>query len=87
MYSSVLKFLFDGLKLLFQDQPAGNTVAISTANYDDTLIGWAANANTPDNLTTDFGDSTYTGTSGTLASSSRATLIQKGWTIVDGGTA
>ena len=77
----------NGIKLLLQDQPASNLTKISTANYDDTLIGWAANANTPDNLTTDFGDSTYTGTSGTLASSSRATLIQKGWTIVDGGTA
>lgn len=77
----------NGLKLLFQDQPASNTVAISTANYDATLIGWAANANTPDNLTTDFGDAKYTGTAGTLASSSRSTLITKGWTIVDGGTA
>ena len=77
----------NGIKLLLQDQPASNNTKISTANYDDTLIGWAANANTPDNLTTDFGDSKYTGTSGTLASSSRATLIAKGWTIVDGGTA
>ena len=80
----------NGLKLLFQDQPASNTVAISTANYDATLIGWAANANTPDDLTVDFGDAKYTetnpdGSINTLVSSSRSTLEQKGWTITDGG--
>jgi len=77
----------NGIKLLLQDQPASNNTKISTANYDATLIGWAAKANTPDNLTTDFGDSQYTGIPGSLASSSRATLIQKGWSITDGGTA
>lgn len=75
------------VKFIFRNQTGGGTTGISTANYDATLIGWAANPNTPDTLTTDFGGSTYTGTSGTLASSSRATLIGKGWTITDGGTA
>ena len=75
------------IKFIFRNQTGAGTTGISTANYDDTLIGWAANPNTPDSLTTDFGGSTYTGTLGTLASSSRATLIQKGWTITDGGTA
>ena len=75
------------IKFIFRNTTGAGTTGISTANYDATLIGWAANPNTPDTLTTDFGGSTYTGTSGTLASSSRATLIQKGWTITDGGTA
>jgi len=72
---------------LLRNADGGPGPALSTANYDATLIGWAANPNTPDSLTTDFGGSTYTGTLGTLASSSRSTLIQKGWTISDGGTA
>jgi len=75
------------VKFIFRNTTGAGTTGISTANYDATLIGWAANPNTPDTLTTDFGGSTYTGTSGTLASSSRATLIGKGWTIADGGTA
>ena len=75
------------LKNTWADQPGSKVVGISTANYDDTLIKWAAAAGTPNSLTTDFGDAKYTGTLGTLASSSRATLIQKGWTITDGGTA
>jgi len=75
------------VKFIFRNTTGAGTTGISTANYDATLIGWAANTGTPDTLTTDFGGSTYTGTSGTLASSSRATLIQKGWTITDGGTA
>ena len=75
------------IKFIFGNQTGAGTTGISTANYDATLIGWAANPNTPDTLTTDFGGSKYTGTSGTLASSSRATLIGKGWTISDGGTA
>ena len=65
----------------------GATVALSTANYDATLIGWAANSNTPDgSYTVDFGSSKYTKTN-TLVSSSRSTLEQKGWTITNGGEA
>ena len=75
------------IKFIFRNQTGGGTTGISTANYDATLIGWAANPNTPDTLTTDFGGSKYTGIPGSLASSSRSTLEQKGWTITDGGTA
>ena len=74
------------IKFIFRNQTGGGTTGISTANYDATLIGWAANPNTPDSLTTDFGGSKYTETN-TLVSSSRSTLEQKGWTITDGGTA
>ena len=73
-----------GLKNLFTDQPGSKVVGISTANYDATLIGWAANPLTPNNLNPDMGDSKYTETN-TLVSSSRSSLLQRGWTITDGG--
>ena len=74
-------------------ETGGANVAISTANYDATLIGWAANTNTPTGAySVDFGSAKYTetnpdGSINTLVSSSRSTLEQKGWTITDGGTA
>ena len=69
-------------------ETGGATVAISTANYDATLIGWASSSNTPTGAySVDFGSAKYTGTAGTEASASRSVLEQKGWTIADGGTA
>ena len=73
-----------GLKNLFADQPGSIVVGISTANYDATLIGWAANPLTPDNLNPDMGDAKYTETN-TLVSSSRSSLEQRGWNFTDGG--
>jgi head-tail adaptor len=61
-----------------------NGSGLSTANYDDTLIGWAAqNVNSGVNI--NFGTSQYT--AGGEAAAARATLVTKGWTITDGGTA
>ena len=61
-----------------------NGSGLSTANYDDTLIGWAAqNVNSGVNI--NFGTSQFTG--GGEAEAARATLVTKGWTITDGGTA
>ena len=61
------------------------TTTLSTANYDATLIGWAAQS-LNSNLSIDFGNATYT--AGGAAESARNTLINTfGWTIVDGGAA
>lgn len=57
----------------------------TTANYDAILIAWDA-LNPVDNLTVDFGASTYTG--GGAAATARASLISTdSWTITDGGIA
>ena len=59
--------------------------ALSTANYDATLIGWAAQ-NLLSNRTCDFGNSQYT--AGGAAEAARNTLINTyNWTITDGGAA
>lgn len=61
------------------------STTLSTANYDATLIGWAAQS-LNSNLSIDFGNATYT--AGGAAESARNTLINTfGWTIVDGGAA
>ena len=58
---------------------------LSTANYDATLIYWAAQ-DVSQNEDTNFGDSQYT--AGGDAEAARLSLINNdGWTIVDGGTA
>ncbi len=59
------------------------STTLSTANYDATLIGWAAQS-LNSNLSMDFGNAQYTNFS--AASDARNTLIETyGWTIVDGG--
>jgi len=61
------------------------TTTLSTANYDATLIGWAAQS-LNSNLSIDFGNAQYT--AGGTAEAARNTLINTyGWTIVDGGAA
>ena len=56
---------------------------LSTANYDATLIGWAAQSIT-NAVTVDFGNSQYT--LGGAAEAARNTLVSTyGWTITDGG--
>lgn len=56
---------------------------LSTANYDATLIGWAAQSIT-NTVSTDFGNSQFT--LGGAAEAARNTLVSTyGWTIVDGG--
>ena len=60
-----------------------NSSGISTANYDATLIGWAAQSIT-NAVSIDFGNSQYT--LGGAAEAARNTLVSTyGWTIVDGG--
>ena len=56
---------------------------LSTANYDATLIGWAAQSIT-NAVSIDFGSSQFT--SGGAAEAARNTLVSTyGWTIIDGG--
>lgn len=56
---------------------------LSTANYDATLIGWAAQSIT-NAVSINFGNSQYT--LGGAAEAARTTLVSTyGWTIVDGG--
>jgi len=62
----------------------GSGSGLSTANYDATLIGWAAQ-NVNSGVSINFGSSQYT--AGGEAAAARATLVTKGWTITDGGTA
>ena len=58
---------------------------LSTANYNATLIGWAAQT-VQSGLTCDFGNSQYT--AGGAAEAARNKLINTyGWTITDGGAA
>lgn len=60
-----------------------NNNSMSTANYDATLISWAAQT-LQNNVTFDFGSSQYT--LGGAAEAARNTLINTyGWTITDGG--
>ena len=67
-------------------------VNMTTASYDDTLIGWNNNklvgangiANYATNLTPSFGTSKYT--AGGSAATARAALVTYGWTITDGGS-
>ena len=60
-----------------------NNRALTTNNYDQTLISWAAQA--PVNaLSVNFGSSQYT--LGSAAETARTSLIDTyGWTIIDGG--
>ena len=62
----------------------GSGSGLSTANYDATLIGWAAQ-NVNSGVSINFGTSQYT--AGGEAAAARASLVSKGWTITDGGTA
>ncbi len=55
----------------------------STANYNATLIGWASQ-NVQNNVQMDFGSAKY---SAGAAATARQTLVNKGWTIYDGGQA
>ena len=55
---------------------------LSTANYDSTLISWAAQ-NPTNNVVINFGSSQYT--AGGAAETARTSLINSGWTITDGG--
>lgn len=60
-------------------------MALSTANYDATLIGWASQA-VQSNVPFHGGNSKYT--AGGAAETARDTLINTyGWTITDGGAA
>jgi len=62
-----------------------DTSGISNANYDATLISWAAQSIT-NAVSIDFGNSQFT--SGGAAETARNTLINTfSWTIVDGGAA
>ena len=68
------------LRDLFRD-----SVGMSTANYDLTLISWA-NQILSQNEQTNFGDAQYT--TGGIAETSRNIIINTyGWTITDGGGA
>ncbi|MCS7003932.1 MAG: BspA family leucine-rich repeat surface protein [Cytophagales bacterium] len=54
-----------------------NSSGVDCANYSATLIGWASNSNTPNNITLDATDRQY----GATAISARNVLIGKGWVI------
>jgi hypothetical protein len=55
-------------------------IALSTANYDALLIGWAAQSLQPE-VTFDGGNSTYC-----AAEDARTSMINyNNWTITDGG--
>ena len=54
-----------------------------TANYDNLLMGWSSQ-NVQNGVYIGFGTSKY---SAGAAASARQTLINKGWTILDGGQA
>ena len=56
---------------------------LSTANYDDTLIGWGAQG-VQNGVNIHFGTSRY---SAGAAASARQALVNRGWTISDGGQA
>ncbi|WP_067035841.1 BspA family leucine-rich repeat surface protein [Allomuricauda sp. CP2A] len=58
-----------------------NNSGLSTTNYDNILIGWAANPNTPENLTLGTNNVTYCN-----GANARGELINtKGWDIYDDG--
>ena len=58
-----------------------NNKQYPTANYDNLLIGWSSQ-NVQNGVYIGFGTSKY---SAGAAASARATLVSKGWTIIDGG--
>ena len=60
-----------------------NNKQYPTANYDNLLIGWSSQ-NVQNGVYIGFGTSKYSAGS---AASARATLVSKGWTIIDGGQA
>jgi len=63
----------------------GANNALTTAQYDEVLIAWAAQA-VQSNVTIHFGDATYT--AGGAAEAARTTLVNTyGWIITDGGPA
>lgn len=51
-------------------------------NYNNLLKEWSSLSNLKTSVTFHAGSSNY---SGTAATNARNTLIQKGWTITDGG--
>lgn len=59
------------------------STTLSTANYDATLIGWAAQ-NVNSSLDINFGNAKYTG-SGAAANARTYLIEEKSWTITDGG--
>jgi len=61
-----------------------NGSGLSTTNYNSLLISWASQ-NVKTGVSINFGTSQYT--AGSDAATARATLVSKGWTITDGGTA
>ena len=61
-----------------------NGSGLSTTNYNSLLISWASQ-NVKTGVSINFGISQYT--AGSDAATARATLVSKGWTITDGGTA
>jgi surface protein len=69
--------LLDAANLL-----SGANSALTTAEYDATLVAWEAQAYN-NNVPVHFGDATYT--SGSAAATARAQLVTDGWTITDGG--
>ena len=63
-----------------------NGGALSTNNYDATLVAWGAQSGSViSGISMHFGTSEYT--SGSLADQRRQDLIDAGWTITDGGYA
>jgi hypothetical protein len=60
-----------------------STNNFSTANYNATLISWASQ-NVQQNVQIGFGSAKY---SAGAAAAARQTLVNKGWTIYDGGQA
>jgi len=57
-----------------------NQSGMDCINYSKTLLGWAGNPGTPNNLTFGAADVDYLSD----ATESRNTLLSKGWTITDG---
>ena len=66
---------------LFMHERNTSITRYPTANYDNLLIGWASQ-NVNNGLYWNFGGAKY---SAGAAASARQTLINKGWTILDGG--
>jgi len=76
---------WDITSILYMDGFLQAATGLSTANYDATLISWAAQAPTS-GISINFGGSKYT--SGGSAEAARTSLqVTYGWTIVDGGPA
>ena len=91
-----IRFMFDGCTSLVGLDPSGwdvsgvtsgtdfaRSVAISTANYNATLVNWEAQS-VQNNVSVNFGSSEYSLSS--AAATARAALIADyAWTITDGG--